>query len=106
MNTEKLYSFVSAMNRKSASMPKRIRPWTSEYKEIPRAIILSGLRGVGKSTFLFHHAKNKKILYFSADNPLTSDENLYEMCSFIFMQGFEGVIIDEVTFCKRLEQMS
>lgn len=60
MNTEKLYSFVSAMNRKSASMPERIRPWTSEYKEIPRAIILSGLRGVGKSTFLFHHAKNKK----------------------------------------------
>lgn len=100
MNTEKLYSFVSAMNRKSASMPERIRPWTSEYKEIPRALILSGLRGVGKSTFLFHHAKNKKILYFSADNPLTSDENLYEMCSFIFMQGFEGVIIDEVHFAK------
>lgn len=93
------------MERKIKALPKRIRLWTTEYTSkntIPKNMILTGLRGNGKSTFLLYNAKKskKKILYFSADNPVLSTAILYELVSGIFMQGYEGVIIDEVHFAR------
>ena len=93
------------MNRKLSDMPERIRLWTTQYqndKMLPKNMILTGLRGIGKSTFLLYHSQktNKRMLYFSADNPNFSGENLYNLVSAIFMVGYEGVIIDEVHFAK------
>ncbi|NMA22756.1 MAG: ATP-binding protein, partial [Spirochaetales bacterium] len=58
------------MARRIAALPPTLRPFTQEATSLPRALLLTGARGVGKSTFLLHHSKNRKLLYFSADNPL------------------------------------
>ena len=82
------------------SIPVRIRPFTDETDSLTRAFLLTGPRGVGKTTFLLHHSKAQKILYFSADNPTLADEPLYESVKTIFLAGFSGVIIDEVHFAR------
>ena len=67
---EAIESCKTVMERKISLMPERIRLWTTEYiskNNLPKNMILTGLRGTGKSTFLLHHAKQsgKKMLYFS-----------------------------------------
>ena len=108
-NTENLLELIenlkTIMERKLAAMPQRIRLWTTEYNsknKLPKNMILTGLRGIGKSTFLLHHASQsgKKMLYFSADNPRLTALNLYDVIAAVFMQGYEGVIIDEVHFAR------
>ncbi len=88
------------MRRRRESIPLRIRPFTDETDSLPRAFLLTGPRGVGKTTFLLHHSKAQKMLYFSADNPTLADEPLYETVKTIFLAGFSGVIIDEVHFAR------
>ena len=63
--------------------------------------MLSGARGCGKTTFLLHHSLGKRMLYFSADNPKVINEPLYDFVAALFMQGYEGVIIDEVHFATK-----
>jgi predicted AAA+ superfamily ATPase len=68
--------------------------------------MLTGPRGVGKTTFLLYHAQKffethrERLLYLSADNPTLGSEGLYEIVSSIFLAGYAGVIIDEVHFAK------
>jgi hypothetical protein len=68
--------------------------------------LLTGPRGVGKTTYLLHHAlkaqetHQARILYVSADNPTLGGEPLYETVASIFLAGYSGVIIDEVHFAK------
>mgnify|MGYP002584384348 CR=1 FL=1 len=93
-----MQTLATAMQRRQAAMPQRLRLYTTEYKELPQALILTGARGCGKSTFLLHHSQGKRILYFSADNPKIIGESLYEIVSYIFMTGYEGVIIDEIHY--------
>jgi len=93
------------MARKISNLPARLRLFTTEYPcdgNIPNNIILTGLRGVGKSTFLLYNIRNssKKILYFSADNPLLAVEDIYMFVSQMFMKGYDGVAIDEVHYAK------
>jgi predicted AAA+ superfamily ATPase len=47
----------ATMKRRISALPSRIRPFTVEYQSLPRALLLTGARGVGKTTFLLHHAK-------------------------------------------------
>lgn len=83
-----------------ASIPERIRPFTFEQQELPRALLLTGPRGVGKTTFLLHHSLNRRMLYFSADNPMLAGEGMYNSVKSIFLAGFEGVIVDEVHYSR------
>ena len=97
--------FTTTMERKLSAMPKRIRLWTTEYTNvntIPKNIILTGLRGSGKSTFLLYHSTKcgKRMLYFSADNPVIASQSIYNVVSEIFLKGYDGVIIDEVHFSR------
>jgi hypothetical protein len=68
--------------------------------------MLTGPRGVGKTTYLLHHAQKlletqqERLLYLSADNPTLGNEGLYEIVTSIFLAGYSGVIIDEVHFAK------
>ncbi len=89
-----------AMQRRRQTVPKNLRPFTEAKRNMPRACLLIGQRGVGKTTFLFHHAREKRLLYLSADNPLLADQPLYETVNGVFMQGYSGVIIDEVHFAR------
>ncbi|MBP3771222.1 MAG: hypothetical protein J6I53_00855 [Treponema sp.] len=61
-------------------------------------MILTGLRGTGKSTFLLHHAiqSGKKVLYFSADNPRLTALNLYDVIATVFLQGYEQITNDNI----------
>ena len=83
------------MQRRLAALPQRLRPFTTEFDELPKNLMLTGARGCGKSTFLLHHSQGRRLLYFSADNPKIIGEPLYDLVSSVFMLGYEGVIIDE-----------
>lgn len=93
-----IQTLVRAMQRRIASMPKRLRLYTTEHVELPNALLLTGTRGCGKSTFLLHHSRGKRLLYISADNPKIMGLSLYDLVSQILMLGYEGVIIDEVHY--------
>ncbi|MBQ3686755.1 MAG: ATP-binding protein [Treponema sp.] len=103
--TETVDGLRAVMERKLAALPERVRLWTSEYTQknsIPRNMLLTGQRGTGKTTFLLHHARlsGERMLYFSADSPRLASESLYDLAAEAFMQGYGGVIIDEVHFAR------
>lgn len=106
MITQRIAELETNMERRFASLPNRLRPFVRSRKTLPRSFIVTGPRGVGKTTFLLHHAQNiietqkQRILYFSADNPIFGTEALYEIIAKIFMSGYSGAIIDEVHFAK------
>lgn len=89
-----------AMNRRLLSLPARIRPFTTETERLPRAVSLTGPRGVGKTVFLLHHARGRKLLYVSADSPLIAGQSLYAVIRAVFQSGYEGIIVDEVHFAR------
>jgi len=101
MNNEIITQLEITMQRRIAALPERIRLFTQE-QSLPQSLLLTGPRGVGKTTCLLYHAaqNSDKTLYFSADNPLLISESLFQLCSSIFMTGYKGVIIDEVHFAK------
>jgi len=100
MDTKYIPDLEIAMQRRLATLPSMIRPFTAEHAPLPRAIVLTGPRGIGKTTFLLHHIEKKRILYLSADNPAIAGISLYDLVKDIFFIGYEGVIIDEVHFAK------
>jgi len=100
MNEIVLQNLEAGMKRQIQALPPILRPFTAHERDLPRAVVLTGQRGTGKTTFLLHHAKERHFLYFSADNPVLAGDSLYEIVHFIFMQGFEGVIVDEVHFAR------
>jgi hypothetical protein len=88
------------MGRRIAALPARLRPFTTEHAALPRALLLTGARGVGKTTFLLHHAKDRKMLYISAENPLLAGESLYDVVKSIFLAGYEGIVVDEIHYVR------
>ena len=98
MTQEEIGILVQAMQRRLAAMPKRLRLFTTETERLPDTLLLTGARGCGKSTFLLHHSRGRNMLYVSVDNPTVVARPLYEVVSAIFMQGYEGVILDEVHY--------
>lgn len=90
----------SAMQRRLTKIPARLRPFTTNASSLPRALSLTGPRGVGKTTFLLNHAQNRNMLYLSADNPMIAGIALYDAIKAIFLAGYSGVIVDEVHFAK------
>lgn len=106
MTNKRIAELEATMKRRIASLPIRFRPFVRIRDRLPRTCMLTGPRGVGKTTFLLHHAQKltetqqERILYLSADNPMLGNEGLYEIVTSMFLSGFSGVIIDEVHFAK------
>lgn len=101
----KIRDLQATMDRKLQAISKRVRLFTLEYTEkhvLPKNLVLTGLRGVGKSTFLLYHAQKsgKRMLYFSVDNPLLFTENLYELGKYVFFLGYDGIVVDEVHYAR------
>jgi predicted AAA+ superfamily ATPase len=64
-----------------------------------RSGLLTGPRGVGKTSFLLREAqKLGNVLYVSADHPLVSTSSLWELGEKAFLSGYSGLIADEVHF--------
>jgi len=93
---EIITNLEEAMQRRLSILPSALRPFTREYHDLPQTLVLTGPRGVGKTTFLLHHATGKRFLYLSMDNPSLANFPLYDLVRAIFLEGYEGVIIDEV----------
>ena len=106
MSTQRIAGLEATMQRNLAAMPDRFRPFVHQRESLPRTLMLTGPRGVGKTTYLLYHAKKIqdlakiRILYLSADNPTFGTEPLYEIISSIFFAGYHGVIVDEIHFAK------
>ena len=47
MNTNILQTLVTAMQRRLAALPQRLRPFTTEFDELPKNLMLTGARGCG-----------------------------------------------------------
>jgi len=80
-----------------SALPTSIRPWSLAHRlpESTRGVLVTGARGVGKTTLLLSSAPQRS-LYFSADNPLVSAHSITEIAHEAFNRGFDGLIIDEV----------
>lgn len=78
--------------------PGRIRDWSQHFSLPERAGLLSGPRGVGKTTWMLSQAEPHHLLYLSADNPVLATVPLFDLIEGIFMRGYEGVLIDEVHY--------
>jgi uncharacterized protein len=100
MNTDLLEQLETSMRRRMAAMPSALRPFTLEDRALPRGLVLTGQRGVGKTTFLLHHLRGQSILYASADNPLLADVPLYDLAHDVFLRGYGGIAIDEVHYAR------
>ena len=89
-----------------ASTPTNLRPWSKDHDlSQDRGVLVSGPRGVGKTTFLLSQAKKHgRALYLSADHPNANLFSLYELGSRIFERGYDVLIIDEVHFAKDWSQ--
>lgn len=86
--------------RRLGGLPSRLRPFTAQSRDLARGLLLTGPRGVGKTTFLLHHAREREMLYVSADNPRVADASLYDVGRTAFLAGYEGIIVDEVHFAR------
>jgi predicted AAA+ superfamily ATPase len=85
-------------NRLMLDLPGRRRPFYKTIRTVNRAIMITGARGTGKTTFLLTQLGDKKYFYFSADNPVASTVSLYDLVEAIFLEGYEGVFIDEIHY--------
>lgn len=85
-------------NRLVLDLPERLRPFYKTIRTVNRAIMITGARGTGKTTFMLTQLENKKYFYFSADNPIASTVPLYDLVDAIFLEGYEGVFIDEIHY--------
>lgn len=98
MLQEKIERLKTIQERLLAFQPGTLRPYFNSFRSTDRALIVTGARGTGKTTFLLSRIGAAHILYFSADNPIVSGAHLYDLLEAAFMQGYEGVFIDEVHY--------
>lgn len=78
--------------------PSRLRDWSGHFNMPERAGLLSGPRGVGKTTWMLSQVEPHHMLYLSADNPVLSTVPLFDLLEGIFMRGYEGALVDEVHY--------
>lgn len=67
-------------NRLTRELPQRRRPAAAVLENSlaagTRAVILTGPRGVGKTTYLLEKARTEDWFYLSADHPLAASSSL------------------------------
>lgn len=98
--TEVIERLERTQERLIASVPARLRPVYDTISLNDRAYLITGSRGVGKTTFLLAKLRSTFGFYFSADNPVTLSVPLYEIAEAAFMKGYETLLIDEVHYAK------
>lgn len=86
--------------RIAGALPGISRPYLdSIHLHKQRTALVTGPRGVGKTSFLLREAqKHGNALYVSADHPLVSTCSLWELGEKAFLSGYSGLIVDEAHF--------
>ena len=51
MNTNILQTLITAMQRRLAALPQRLRPFTTEFDELPKNLMLTGAEDVANLHF-------------------------------------------------------
>ncbi len=98
--TEVIEHLERSQQRLLGSVPATLRPFFDSLPLTQRAYLVTGPRGVGKTTFMLSQLRGCNGMYISADNPLVLSVPLYELIDAVFMQGYESVFIDEVHYAK------
>lgn len=94
----------TVQNRLLLDLPERLRPFFKTIRTSNRAIIITGARGTGKTTFMLTKLQDKKYFYLSADHPVAATVPLYDLVEAIFQEGYEGVFIDEIHYAADWSQ--
>jgi len=83
-------------------LPHQLRPWSLNHNlQKDRGIMITGPRGVGKTTFLLAQMKTfGKGLYVSADHPRLSSVPLWQLGEAIFTEGYDLLVIDEIHYAS------
>jgi len=97
---EILEKLEAKMERLLNFLPKRKRLYFENLEkfENERGLLIYGPRGVGKTTYLLIASKKHNFFYLSGDDPLLSYISLYELSERVFLEGFDGIIVDEVHY--------
>lgn len=102
--SENIAFFYSLQQRLLAETPAVLRLKASEILgNSSRAALLIGPRGVGKTNILLEKVRletGKRLLYVSADHPRLRGQSLYDFAESAFIQGYDGVLVDEVHYYK------
>ena len=97
---EILNELFAIQNRITREIPNEFRRYiTINFNH--RLIVLTGARGIGKTTFVLQHYLSQygsvmKCLYFSVDNPLVTKSGIYEIGKKYFSRYGSTIIVDEV----------
>ncbi|MBI5228245.1 ATP-binding protein [Candidatus Micrarchaeota archaeon] len=76
---------------------KNILASSGKEKTKKQIILISGLRGIGKSTIMLQlFSSLEQAFYFSADSVLVKTEKLYHVVEQIYRQGYRTIFIDEI----------
>ncbi len=86
--------------RLALSLPQRLRPYLNRFEDLPRACLILGPRGCGKTTFILNYLRQKNCLFVSADLPWIAPYSLWEIAKAAFSHGYEGIIFDEVHYAE------
>jgi len=86
-------------------LQKRIKAKTTNTKS--PALLISGIRGIGKTTLLlqlFHQENNA--FYFSADSLLVKSSTVYSLVEQAYRSGYKTIFIDEIhTYPHWIEEL-
>ena len=94
--------------RISAALRPISRPYLQASRiQTQRAALVTGPRGVGKTSFLLREAqKQGNALYVSADHPLVSSLSLWELGEKAFLSGLRHLMLMSYASKKRASLMS
>lgn len=91
---------ASVQQRLLATLSRPVRtwsaPWALEPGPTPRAVLLHGPRGVGKTQFMLRTLQQVGGSYWSMDHPLLASHSVYDWVSQAFGRGVDHVFLDEI----------
>lgn len=95
-----IQALLTIQERLLVNLPERERLFSEEEMLSKRAMMLIGPRGTGKSTFMLRLSKKLpgQTFYVSLDNPLMASLSLFELGDWVFQNGYDTLICDEVHY--------